>query len=199
MPPNGWWWAGSTGAGISYGNVFQYEYTQPWTVIAAVLLLTNVGGGSTGVTGIIFSNVPDASPYPGYELWIDGNGAAHVRLINAFSTMYIGKYGSTNLADGRWHVVAATYDGSGLAAGVNIYVDGVLETMTVESDTLGGNSIKSTILGHSNFYFIGNRSPSTDSGTGEIGTEALPGAIGLFRQFNTVKSQATSSNTRLTS
>jgi hypothetical protein len=48
--------------------------------------------------------------------------------------------------------LATTYDGSGLAAGTQIYINGVPQTKTVVSDTLGANSIKtgrSAILGAS--------------------------------------------------
>jgi len=182
--PNGWWWAGdAANSKISYGNVLQYEYTHPWTVICAVCCLFAPNSGPTGVTGMMFTNVPDPAnaAFPGYEFWINGDGRPHVRLMHIAGAQFVGVYGSTNVADGKWHVLAASYDGSGLAAGVKIYLDGALETVTVESDTLGGNTIKSTDPLHPNNYLIGNQ-------TGE--PFAMPGAIGLFRQFNTVKSQA---------
>ena len=77
------------------------------------------------MSGIFFTNVP-APPgiggaYPGYEFWPDGDGLATVRIINSAATPYwIDVKGSTDLSDGKWHVVAATYDGSGVAAGVLI-------------------------------------------------------------------------------
>lgn len=46
--------------------------------------------------------------------------------------------GTTSVADGQWHHVAMTYDGSGAAAGVKIYVDGQLDAATTFSDTLNG-------------------------------------------------------------
>jgi Concanavalin A-like lectin/glucanases superfamily len=177
---NGWWWnADSVNSYISFGNILQYEYTQPWTVIAAINLLHYPNNGTSGVTGIIFTTVPShlAGSFPGYELWVNGSGLLHSRILSEVSG-FIGKYGTTNLADGKWHVVAATYDGSGLASGLNLYVDGVLETMTTESDNLGGHSIKGTNPTYPNNYLIGNQ---TDENFG------FPGAIGLFRQFNVVK------------
>jgi len=60
---------------------------------------------------------------------------------------------------------------------VTLYVDGAVETKTVVADTLGGQSIISA--GQS--YMIGNQQSENF---------AMLGAIGLFRQYNVVKSQA---------
>lgn len=179
--PNGWWWNGdATNSMISYGNVLTYEYTQPWTFIVAACLLNAPQSGISGVSGIFATNVPNPanSAFPGYEFWVNGNGNPHVRIINNIGSHFIGVYAPTNVADGLWHVFAASYDGSGLAAGVRIYIDGVLQTTTIEKDTLGGNSIISTDGAHPNNYLIGNQ-------TGV--SFGFAGAIGLFRQFNVVK------------
>jgi hypothetical protein len=50
-------------------------------------------------------------------------------------------YATTSVNDGQWHHVAATYDGSGSAAGVTLYIDGAARTNLVISDNLGANSI----------------------------------------------------------
>lgn len=44
------------------------------------------------------------------------------------------------LAVGRWNHLAATYDGSGKAAGVKLYVDGKLQEVTVTKDALNDSS-----------------------------------------------------------
>jgi hypothetical protein len=175
---NGFWWNGDlTGSKISYGNVLQNEYTQPFTAIAAVCRFAAAGGGHNGVSGIIFTNVTAGTPFPGHEFWIDGNGKLTTRIINNASTALIDVNGSTFLADGKWHVVAMIYDGSGRAAGVNLHLDGVAETMTTVADTLGGQSIVSA----GQNYMIGNQQSENF---------AMLGAIGLSRQYNVVKSQA---------
>ncbi len=48
---------------------------------------------------------------------------------------------STDIADGSYHSFIATYDGSGLAAGVQFYLDGVAMTMVTVADNLSGNTI----------------------------------------------------------
>lgn len=51
---------------------------------------------------------------------------------------YISVLGNTSISDGQYHHVVYTYDGSGTAAGLKIYVDGQLSALTVYSDTLDG-------------------------------------------------------------
>ncbi len=54
---------------------------------------------------------------------------------------------TTTVNDGKWHYVGFTYDGSGKAAGVKIYKDGVLVTdRTVVADTLTKTIVNSSPL-----------------------------------------------------
>lgn len=131
----------TTGVGFEVGNVLEYERTQPWTVMVAIKLFTKCPAGGASV---IFSNVPATGPnYPGYELWVDQNGKLRVRIISSIVNNYIGLIGNTNVVDSTWHFVAATYDGSSKAAGVKIYLDGVPQTLSVESDTLTASIVAS--------------------------------------------------------
>jgi hypothetical protein len=43
---------------------------------------------------------------------------------------------SVTYRDGLWHMITITYDGSGDASGVTMYVDGVSQTLDVQNDTL---------------------------------------------------------------
>lgn len=43
--------------------------------------------------------------------------------------------------DGNWHQVGWTYDGSGNASGVAIYLDGVAQTIDIQNDTLTGSTL----------------------------------------------------------
>ena len=51
---------------------------------------------------------------------------------------YISVLGNTSISDGQYHHVVYTYDGSGHASGLKIYVDGQPTALTVYSDTLDG-------------------------------------------------------------
>lgn len=149
----------ATGQTITIGSHLTFERTQPWTAFAAFRCI-----GVPTVAGMIFTNVTSATPFPGYELWLNANGFLNVRIINSITLPdYVGKFGSINMCDGKPHMAAATYDGSSTAAGVLLYEDGVLDpSMTVESDTLNASIISGTQTfmvgnqnGHLDFYFRG--------------------------------------------
>jgi hypothetical protein len=146
---------------IDAGANLAYERTQAWTAIATIktsyIPLT---------AAVIATNVTTSPAFRGIDfLWIDVAEKLHVRLINNIVTpLYIGVSGSTILTDGMKHTVGATYDGSSTAAGVKLYVDGVLETNTVESDTLGANSIVSGVPR----LYIGNQQNHLDFQFGGI-------------------------------
>lgn len=55
-------------------------------------------------------------------------------------------HGSTSISDGDWHYVFVTYDGSSLADGVQIYVDGKPESMNIIVDTLSGSILNDNPL-----------------------------------------------------
>jgi Concanavalin A-like lectin/glucanases superfamily len=163
----------ATGAssGFVCGNVLQYERTQPWTVMAAIKMFSKPPEAN-----IIFTNVLAGKPYSGYEFWVDASGFLHVRIINNIVNNYIGKVGTTNVCDSTWHFVAATYDGSSLAAGVKIYLDGVLQPMTTESDSLTGS-----IVAPGQQMLIGNQN-------GRSSTFYARGYIDEFSIHNVVRS-----------
>lgn len=50
---------------------------------------------------------------------------------------------NTTFNDGNWHHVVGTYDGSGVASGVDLFVDGVDVATTVRRNTLGANDFTS--------------------------------------------------------
>ncbi len=130
---------------VDFGAILQYERTQAWTayaVISGIYVVPPVYIPSGTAAGIIFTNSLNNAAHPGYEFWIDGTGVLHVRVIHDIAAPnYVGVYGTTNVCDGAAHVVVATYDGSSTAAGVKIYLDGVLETLHTESDTLSATIV----------------------------------------------------------
>lgn len=138
----------------SFGaNTLQYERTQAWTVGAAIKINGQPSAAGPSLATMVFCNVSATSVFPGYEGFIFTNGQPRVRIINDIASKYIEVRGSTNLIDNTWHYVFFTYDGSGVAAGIKIYVDGVAETMTTVSDTLGANSI----IGGTQTWLAGNQ------------------------------------------
>jgi Concanavalin A-like lectin/glucanases superfamily len=132
------------GEQIVCGDVLNYERTASWTAYAAVQLYNTPGSGAA----LIYTNVPTGNAaFPGHEFWVDGAGLGgvgqlRVRIMHDIGGgNYIDVRGSTLIVDGRKHMIAYSYDGSSTAAGVKIYVDGVLETMTALSNTLTGSIV----------------------------------------------------------
>lgn len=73
-----------------------------------------------------------------------GNGAWRFMCTTRADTVYVAfdglspnfdLFGTKDVNDGKWHHVAATYDGST----ISIYVDGVLDTSTNATGTIVGN------------------------------------------------------------
>lgn len=117
----------------------------PWSMLAQIL------GNGSGDLEVIFTNVQQfGPPWYGHEAFFLTNGKIRVRIMSNWAgvpatTNLIEVDGSTNCLDGNWHTVGVTYDGSGFAAGVKMYVDGVAETLTVNFDDLTGST--DTIIG----------------------------------------------------
>ncbi|MGI4807619.1 MAG: carbohydrate-binding domain-containing protein [Janthinobacterium lividum] len=129
---------------ITLGNKLQFDTTQSWSVSTEIDVTAPPPGPSDGLpdggASLVFGNT-NGSPYRGYELWLDDNGAMRVRIMSSFQdNNYLDVSGMSNIADGKMHFIGATYDGSSKAAGVKLYVDGVQEQTNVLSDTLSGSS-----------------------------------------------------------
>jgi hypothetical protein len=78
----------------------------------------------------------DGTTVTGWALWFDvGSNNLTFDLLNT-STNKISVTTATPVSLNAWHFVAATYSGSSAASGVQIYVDGVLQTMTIGTDAL---------------------------------------------------------------
>jgi hypothetical protein len=109
------------------------------------------------------------------EMWGSGisTGAINVNLyasISGSNDIRVNSAAGVATAGAINHV-CFTYDGSKLAAGVKLYVNGVAVSGTVVSDTLSGGSIASSALltiGSANGGTFGN----------------FPGAIGYPQEFN---------------
>lgn len=72
------------------------------------------------------------------------NGELLFSLINSGSNFMRVQTTNTFLEDGSWHNIVITYDGSGRAGGIIIYIDGTSVPLAILSDNLNGNSIVNT-------------------------------------------------------
>jgi hypothetical protein len=164
-------------------STLQWERTQAWTAICKIKIAkgpTSVGPGAAIIFTTCNQGTGAGNTYTGYEFWIEYKAAnvwvLRVRIISNYGgPNYIGVIGTINVCDGKWHTVAASYDGSSTAAGVKLYVDGVVDAQTTESDTL------TTTIVNKEPLWIGNQRDWTYS---------LGGALAEFMLSNVVRTQA---------
>ena len=158
---------------IVCGNVLDYERTASWTAWCAVQMFYR-----PSFACVLYSNAANGtSTVKCHEYWIDTTGKVRVRIISDYTNVhYIDVVGSTNVVDGKKHMIVYSYNGSSLASGVQIYVDGVLETMTTNNDTLNA-----TIIEAGQSLYIGNQNPGTT-------VTYMMGTISHFQIDNVVRS-----------
>ena len=147
---------------ISCGAVLTYDRSASWTAFSAVQLFFFPQQAT-----VIYTNVL-SQPWFGHELWVDPSGHVRVRLMGNWSggagaPGMAAVIGTTNVIDGKKHMLAYSYNGSSTAAGIKVYIDGVPETTTVESDTLAAS-----MVGGTQNLIVGNQANSVFDLTGTL-------------------------------
>src|SRR6185312_4592963 len=99
-----------------------------------------------------FNISPDHTVWQGWDFGHNGAGtdtfgtSLFFQLANSGTVRAtVSSYPANNLHIGQWSFVCATSDGSGTAAGLKIYVNGVLQSVGSSNDTLAGHSIVNTV------------------------------------------------------
>lgn len=106
----------------------------------AYTLSTWVKPDATG-SAIVSKMDPDQD-HRGFDLYLRNDGTLRAHLIHAWSSHdAIVVDAAPSVDDGEWHQVAVTYDGSGTAAGMTLYVDGQAVDTTVAHDGLTGSTL----------------------------------------------------------
>ena len=136
-----------------YDNVFlpqgvaQYRSTDPFS--AALWFNTskrdeNLTQNLLGTTG------SKADVWRGYEVYLDNENRLNVRIINELPDDLIHVRLTDSVAVREWHEVAFSYDGTGLARGLRLYLDGEYVEQEVLHDNLRGQIYPRTIEGWKN-------------------------------------------------
>jgi hypothetical protein len=113
-----------------------------------------VRAGSAGISGAILARMDQGAGHRGWDLWQAGNNYA-VHLSSSWpgdSLRVVTRRPAVR--PGQWQHLFVTYDGSGRASGVRIFLDGEAAEVKVDVDSLKG-SIKTGTLTR-----IGRRSQS---------------------------------------
>ncbi len=151
------WKAGKYGSALAFDGVndyvnaaneanFDFERTNPFTFSAWVK-------SSSATYQFIICKSAAAEPYRGPSILLRNTGIVDFILTNDNAANNLMRIVSTNTVnDGKWHHIVGTYNGNSHITGMNIYIDGVLETPQLTSDNL-----TATILNDVNIQ-IGTRS-----------------------------------------
>jgi hypothetical protein len=124
---------------VTMGNVLSFDRTNPFSISAWVKTL------NSGTSQFLVAKGGPPTP-EGYWLLITGSGYPVFAMMNTYSTDDLRVRGGTAVNNGLWHHVCATHDGTGTAAGVKIYVDGVESTYTIESNNLTATIVNTASL-----------------------------------------------------
>ena len=137
-----WFWPSyrmDTNTRIEMPNTADIEASDSFSVGTWFMPRLETAASSSPSTGTILGRMDSTHENRGWDLGYS-DGRLSFRMINAEATS--GIHLETNhrvLARGRWNHVLATYDGSGKASGVRLYIDGELQDACVVRDGLSGS------------------------------------------------------------
>ncbi len=119
-------------ASLELGDVGDFEKDKPFSYGAWVKVTKQSQNGA------LCARMDDQHDYRGWDLWMQ-NGRVGAHIINKWPQDALKVVSKRPLKAGQWSHVFVTYDGSGKAAGVQIYVNGVPQEKDVEADRLKGS------------------------------------------------------------
>jgi mono/diheme cytochrome c family protein len=91
-------------------------------------------------TGSIVARMDEANGHRGWDLWLEG-GRVGMHLIHEWDRNALKVVSKNMVPDAKvWHHLAVTYDGSGKAQGLRIYLDGELQQVDVHVDRLSATT-----------------------------------------------------------
>jgi mono/diheme cytochrome c family protein len=125
------------GKAIELAEVGDFEKDQPFAVAAWIK------PGKRGITGAIASRMDNGSAFRGWDLWLE-NDRVGTHIINRWPDDALKVTARMAMQPNQWYHVLVCYDGSGKAAGVTIYINGVAQTTDVFTDKLQ-NTIRTKV------------------------------------------------------
>lgn len=122
--------SGAADATADLGQAVHFERDKPFTVTL---------WSRPEQDGALFSKSDEANSSRGVDVMLSRRGILEVHLANAWDGDAINVTTGNVLRMGSWAHIGITYDGSGKAAGVRIYINGVAAPTEVVKDTLTGS------------------------------------------------------------
>ena len=124
------------GTSLTIPEAGDFEKDQPFSYGAWI---RPPGSGA----GAYFGRMNEQDNYRGWDLWSD-NGRPATHIIHKWPENALKVIGREPLKPNVWSHVFVTYDGSGKASGVKLYVNGRPQTLQTDVDALNG-SIRTTV------------------------------------------------------
>lgn len=129
---------------VSFGNqtTYNFERTDPFSLSCWIKK-------SDANFASYINKLTNSAPFRGYDMYHDTLGRIGLTLQNDGSpgTNQIGAITiRTGINDGKWHHIVGTYDGSVTSTGMQIYIDGGLETVQRSSNSLTGTSQNTVVF-----------------------------------------------------
>ncbi|MEX0979257.1 MAG: DUF1553 domain-containing protein, partial [Pirellulales bacterium] len=122
---------------VEVPNAGDFEKDQAFTCTAWVKV------PRPDLSGAVVARMDEGSGHRGWDLWLD-HGRPGTHIIHNWPADAVKVIGKKALEPNQWYYVTVTYDGSGSAKGVKIYLDAKPQELEVASDTLK-NSIRTTV------------------------------------------------------
>ena len=120
----------------AFADVGNFERTNAFTYTAWVRFGEDKGGA-------LFARMDDrGGTFRGWDLYFEG-GKPAFHLLNDYPTNALKVSAKTELPKDRWNFVAVTYNGSSKASGVKIYVNGAMQEVEVQNNSLNASTLTS--------------------------------------------------------
>ncbi len=117
------------GEALEIAEAGDFDIHQPYSAAAWVKL------GASGQSGSVVARMDSKHDFRGWDLWIEG-GRVGAHLINHWEQDAMKVLSQHSINTGVWNHLMVTYDGSGKAAGLKIFVNGVQQPTQVMVDRL---------------------------------------------------------------
>ena len=120
---------------VSIGNIAALDFTgaAPFSVTGWIKPTSFTAGN------MIISKMPGVlASTSGWLFYTDGVGRLRFFIGGPTGSVFV--HTTAGLSTGTWYHVAMTYSGSGTAAGVNLYINGVVQAKTTVTDTYSASA-----------------------------------------------------------
>ncbi|MBF0433163.1 MAG: DUF2341 domain-containing protein, partial [Fibrobacteria bacterium] len=129
------------------GDILDFERTDSYTISAWAK-------HASAQNGTVIGKMNNADPYTGWDMYWQSTHKIYSHLINTNTSNAIQEYTNGTFTTDAWYLITISYDGSSNASGMNIYVNGILQSTTVSQNTLSASTV------NANVFAIGTRSTS---------------------------------------